>query len=91
MIDDVWEPWQPVEGQRVRIRLSAECRVTWPDRPHDPPHLAEFDGLEGEVKAWAFPVPTHRYAVVFDAPIAQGDRLIGGAYFAAIELEPVPA
>lgn len=24
---DVWEPWVPEVGQRVRVRLSAECRT----------------------------------------------------------------
>lgn len=26
-MSDVWEPWQPVIGQRVRIRLSLECQA----------------------------------------------------------------
>lgn len=24
----IWEPWMPTIGQRVRVRLSAECQVT---------------------------------------------------------------
>ena len=24
---DIWEPWRPEIGQRVRVRTSAECRV----------------------------------------------------------------
>ena len=26
-MSDIWEPWLPVIGQRVRIRLSAECQA----------------------------------------------------------------
>lgn len=26
-MSDIWEPWRPEIGQRVKIRLSAECQV----------------------------------------------------------------
>lgn len=27
MTSDIWEPWQPTVGQRVRVRLSPECKT----------------------------------------------------------------
>ena len=58
----IWEPWVPVEGQRVRVRLSGECRATmayWKTTADDPwssdetlkavGHDPREDGAVGEV------------------------------------------
>ncbi len=70
MTSYVWEPWQPAVGDRVRVRLSGECR--W-DRDgiaqDDPGHDEEMlDGLLGTVTKH---VPNvwkdgHHYRVEFE-------------------------
>ena len=88
-----WEPWAPAVGDRVRVRLSAECRLTsW---LHEP----ELDALAGYVETvWPESVglPGHRFYVRFHPPIYNhrgwepgGSPELHGTTFAAIELEPI--
>ena len=88
-----WEPWTPAVGDRVRVRLSAECPVTW---THDAP---ELDGAPGYVRnifpAHEWQGQGHNYYVAFDPPVhyPHGPKRIimpyFGCVFAAIELEPI--
>jgi hypothetical protein len=86
-----WEPWQPRLGDRVRVRLSAECRAPWADEGHDP----RYDGLSGTVAhfPWSSDWPGHPYTVRFDVtlPTENPYEVLVGGYFAAIELEPLDA
>ena len=98
-MSEFWEPWQPEIGQRVRIRLSAECNVSWCDDRYRDGHPIEADGATGTVVKDRPDPPlwgaTHPYVVVFDEPIvaplfADGrESMWHGNYFAAIELEPI--
>lgn len=98
---EIWEPpgmWKPKVGDRVRIRLSAECRVSpHPDSTYAraglPGHLAWEDGRTGEVTTFplheSLVTQGHRYTVLWDAPrTVNGERVDGGCY-AACELTPL--
>ena len=98
-----WGPWVPELGQRVRIRLSAECpllraapgqketRTAW--------HSHSEDGMTGTVVkptpgVWMprMDLEGHRYLVDFsgfkpDAVHFEGCISFGATYFAASELE----
>jgi hypothetical protein len=91
-VAEIYEPWVPRVGDRVRIRLSPECAVGREQLPrgHDP----SIDGALGSVEAViAVPhIAGHRFIVIFDfdpaLPPEDRDPLGGGAY-AAAELEPI--
>ncbi len=96
----VWEPWVPAVGDSVRIRLSAECRL---DRGFPPlGHDDTFDGQVGDVLSvdrpeaivalwsqgveWMDRLGAHRFGVRI-----QVDDEDEYEWFAALELEPLPA
>ena len=102
-IVDRWEPWTPQIGQRVKIRLSAECPLlraapgqketltVW--------HSHSEDGMIGRVVkptpgVWMprMDLPGHPWLVDFfpGSVHFQGCISFGATYFAAPELEPVP-
>jgi hypothetical protein len=81
-VSDVWEPWRPEIGQRVRVRLSEECNLIG--------HAPAEDGAVGmhiEVGREGEP-DCHIYAVRFDPPLTAPRRTIYATWYAAIELEP---
>jgi hypothetical protein len=95
-----WEPWQPSPGDRVRVRLSAECQFQYPGTTIC--HRPQMDGVTGVVSdapVLGFPRcdhrghdASHRYSVLFDAPVVlgRGSRWKNsslGQCFAAIELD----
>jgi hypothetical protein len=94
-----WEPWTPKVGDRVRVRLSPECRherQSSSTREMIGSHIPEENGRVGTVAPW--PNPTwprrngHDICVVFDVPIAvTAWRHFYGCAFAAIELVPLDA
>jgi hypothetical protein len=82
-----WEPWTPEVGQRVRLRMTTECRYCRPD-------VLTLDGQPGVVEDIGHgPAPTtdpdwqsHRYWVRLD------DRRLGTVgltHQAAAELIPM--
>jgi hypothetical protein len=95
VIAAVYEPWSPRIGDRVRVRLSGECR--W-DRDgaakDDPGHDLIWDRRLGTVveihrSAWQL---GHDYLVALDAcPGGEPHEPSGphGDWFAAVELEPL--
>lgn len=97
----IWEPWKPEPGQRVRIRLSAECDVQFWGPLALRGHPSEFEALTGTVlQPTPYPslapwLNTHPYFVELDTPITVqlGDGYFPapaeGNYFAAVELEPL--
>jgi hypothetical protein len=87
---DVWQPWQPGIGDRVRVRLSGECR--W-DRDgaatatDNPGHDRVLDGqlgtaVEYDPNIWH---SDHDYFVALDT--SPFDDV--GEWLTAAELEPV--
>jgi hypothetical protein len=98
-MDDVYEPWVPSRGQRIKIRLSGECSAD---------HTPASDGMTGTVTdisgsveeddsaAW-YPSGDpdvdayrwHWYAVDFDHPVRGRHYMIRSDIFAAIEVEPL--
>lgn len=97
-----WEPWVLSVGQRVRVRLSAECQFRYPTTAIG--HHPEMDGVAGVVSDAPLDGfqpcdhsahdPSHRYSVNFDAPVVlvRGYRHRAtslGQCFAAAELEPL--
>lgn len=91
---DIWEPWTPRIGERVRVRISPECRDH--ARSMYPDYLEAVQGQTGTViewgaRAWQAPLferkfPGHRYPVQIDRPCADGrDKVV----LAASELEPL--
>jgi hypothetical protein len=89
---DIWEPWRPEIGQRVRVRISAECREDWGRGPEGHPSWA--DGLTGIVVDKPYCVQNanpqalarHPYSVLLDEDGPGGTY---GLRMAAIELEPI--
>ena len=83
---DFWQPWTPQPGQRVRVRLSGECRL------HDGPlaWVRSADGMVGTVierregGPFCKQFPGHVWAVLYDRAI----DWCTGATYAAAELEP---
>jgi hypothetical protein len=74
-----WKPWAPAIGQRVRIRLSAEC-----------PLLRAAPGEKETRTAWhSHAEEGHQYLVDFypDALHFEGCISFCALYFAAPELE----
>ncbi len=78
-MSDVWEPWTPQVGQRVRIKLSTECPQFFGN---------DFDGAIGTV----VDAVTNEYLIShgythghrFEVGIDGGPKRI----YAAAELEP---
>ena len=102
-VADRWEPWTPEFGQRVKIRLSAECPLLRA-APGEKETLTAWhshseDGMTGRVVkptpgVWMprMDLPAHKYLVdVTPGSIHfQGCISYAAAYFAASELDPVP-
>lgn len=94
---EVWEPWQPKVGQRVRVRLSAECNMEYsPEtrgvRVSKHPvfgHPDVLDGMVGKVISVGLYSNHHPYSVHFMDRYEWLDELWCCHSFAAIELEPV--
>lgn len=104
-LDAAYEPWKPRVGQRVRIRLSGECRAELPvectarfaggNLAHHPGQ----DGVVGTVSRPSYRIPRenldyarridHPYCVNYDAPLEYLGRMWGGGNFASCELEPL--
>lgn len=94
-----WEPWRPAVGQRVRIRLSRECRGHYSTPRLDVAAMErQIDRRTGtvvdpeEVRGGSF--GAHPYLVRPDEPavgiwIDQPDFPVRYGIFAAIELEPL--
>lgn len=94
MVADVWEPWTPQIGQRVRVRSRPECYycreygeeeaglagTVFAIRPPCEPN----DEQRGRAEPGAY---AHRFWVKLDVQV-DGCNF---AHFAAIELEPVNA
>jgi hypothetical protein len=90
---DIWEPWVPEVGQRVRVRIGPECR-DHVEHSEDR-YMTHANGQTGTVvepgerRAWimravAARYPGHRYLVQVDDPPPDGrDKYI----MAAAELE----
>jgi len=98
----VWESWAPEMGQRVRVRISAECRLrpcpgSYYERIGQVGHPEYEDGLTGTVTSFGHPHSDflanqgHTIDVEYDTypDIGEGRRARGGTY-CALELEPVP-
>ena len=89
------QPWEP-EGltlkvwDRVRIRLSAECRATFPYRPGEG-HPSFLDGLTGRIIDVCHTHPSwgHWYGVAFDARVTVGDYDKAGEWLSGAELVPI--
>lgn len=101
-LDAPVEFWTPKIGDRVRVRLSAECqRAVEPGSPGaisgQGSHAPQFDGLTGRIISpgiYAAVIAAvinrdHAYLVEFDQPITiDGYRhLVHGDAYAAAELE----
>lgn len=96
-----YEPWCPLIGQRVRIRVSQECRVRpTDDSPQgllgDLGHGAWEDGLTGIIgDTEGDPIEEelvrqgHRFLVWWDRPQPYAGVMTHGATYAATELEPL--
>jgi hypothetical protein len=102
--DDVWEPWTPVAGQRVRCVPSGECRYVGPPdtvaarNTLEPGHHPDEYGRMGFVldllllravdPSWTVE-PSHRFIVLWDEPLMLPNGESGScSSYAAIELEP---
>lgn len=93
MTAELWEPRSFSVGQRVRVRLSGECRFCAEVMRLQ--HGWHFDGMTGTV------VPTkptyaasnrengHVIAVVPDSEWIEGTGIRDVALFAGVELEPL--
>lgn len=96
-----YEPWQPTVGQRVRVRLSGECRRKLTDGVGKQigrrfGHHESFDGIGGVVTSPLFASHSepnssqgHPYLVLFESDVTIDGHECVGDYFAAIELEPI--
>lgn len=95
-MSDIWEPWTPQIGQRVRVSLSAECQFRYTTGIT---HHPVMDGAIGVVREGVGHRceghdAGHAYAVWFEPVLietsSEGFPLRWVAHcFAAIELEPV--
>ena len=82
-MNDIWEPWRPVVGQRVRVRLSAECGIGGIHGLREDGAtgvLIASDSGAGQVQA------DHPYLVCFDRPLTA--PLVRSWFYCAAELEP---
>lgn len=104
--DAIYEPWTPAIGDRVRVVLNGECRVTFRPRDERGPHGPRFEGHPEEqlVLAGAVLIGTvvdppsgfrgnygHHCYVRYDTPTRIPDGAVIGCWYAACELEPLPA
>ena len=98
-MSDFYEPWTPEVGQRVRVRISAECQVrpdpgSGADRSGVIGHVEWEDGLTGVVMPHpvgeAMAAQGHRYMVKWDQERILDDERFNASPYAAIELEPIP-
>ena len=88
-MNDVWEPFVWAIGQRVRVRLSAECAFRYRKGYG---HAPGMDGRVGVVEEHLCADqhdPAHRVYVVF-TPWVMDESLYVSHCFAAAELEPAP-
>jgi hypothetical protein len=87
-------------GDRVRVRLSAECRQNWPtDNGHGDGHQGEEDGRPGVIdRLWPvtdhpdWGCQSHPYSVRYDQSFPSGLRQShywSGGWYAITELEPL--
>lgn len=94
-MSEIWEPWQPEVGDRVRVLARPECFYCREDHDaevgatgvvsavHPPKHLAHEQEWEA--------AQAHRYWVHFDDSTIV-ERTVAGvieSHFAAAELVPV--
>ena len=101
---DIWEPWVPEVGQRVRIRLSGECRGQTIRTGVLVSHLPQMDGRTAVVKV-AHPahlilpgcgwreIGAHRFLVETEEKIELvpgRPPYIATVAYCAAELEPAP-
>ncbi len=94
---EVWAPWQPKVGDRVRVRLSGECRIEC--LPLSPQGMAGLlghpntvNGQVGTIIAGELAYYVHRghpYKVQFDDPFQWNGRAWPSTHLAAVELEPL--
>lgn len=95
-MSDVYEPWTPEVGQRVRVSISPECQSH--ARAMESHYIPVANGRTGTVVTWGrydglqdnieARYPGHRYMVRLDVPLAPDrPRII----LAAAELEPLEA
>ncbi len=90
----IWEPWTPVPGTPVTIRISGECPQPHQEWEHrrtgTVTEIPDATHLCREIKQLATEKhPTmrgHYYQVEYDKTAPTGSR---GAMYAAIELEPI--
>jgi hypothetical protein len=97
-MSDIWEPWRPQVGDRVRVHLSAECQFRY-GYGNFTEHFPESDGAVGSIEEIdgctpAEHDPSHRYCVRFrpSVPVNAGPAGPGSLLshcFAAAELVPV--
>ena len=91
---DVWEPWKPTVGQRVKVKVSPECPCWQVRSAVQGKELTGtyVDWVPPPAREWAHWHHSHNLCVQFDSPILfeSGAHLVA-AWFAAIELEPIDA
>lgn len=92
--DGYWQPWAPKVGDRVRVRLSAECLAH--ELAADPAVVRQIDGQHGVVLSVSQTArPGHPYWVRIAAPFPAAHPRTGypgvvtSGVFAATELEPL--
>lgn len=97
--DTIWEPVRFEVGDRVRVRLSGECKIA--GEPGGPMATygvvgcpLEFDGLSGvvaDVTGWRGrePIQGHHIHVLFDEAVLWQGHRVKGDIFAACELIPL--
>jgi hypothetical protein len=93
---DYYEPWVPAVGQRVRVRLSGECRT--PPHPESAAarvgnvgHAPWTDGITGVVMSDDNPYmgEGHRFLVAWDESYWYAQQWCTSAAYAAVELVPL--
>lgn len=97
-MSDYWTPYRPKVGDRVRIRISPECRFCNEDIPSDPRVVAKsaVNGLTGMVVEYPLRLlriddPAHVHVVELDRWIwvpSEG-RYMWGTVLAAVEMTPL--
>jgi hypothetical protein len=99
-MNDFWEPWQPVIGDRVRVRINPECpycQENLPEAQRTFVYGEPRDGRAGTVEEirdnGPAAMPGHRYFIRWDRPIpveiaSSGSTWVQGSTFAALELRP---
>lgn len=97
MTTEYWRPWRPAVGDRVRVRLSAECQVQGGPLSYATEigvrgHFAGEDGRLGTViNEGAYPylvAQGHLYEVRFDEFFYRGRYRVTKSCYPALELEP---